>query len=272
VEILINTDKQAVRDYWERVSCGEELYLRDEGRQAYLEQARRRYELEPHIEQLAAFPSTQGQRVLEIGVGLGADHQRFAEAGAILCGIDLTERAVAHARRRLEFFGLASRLEQGDAENLTFDDASFDLVYSWGVIHHSPNTSRAVAEIHRVLKPGGTAKLMIYHKWSLVGYMLWVRYALLRLQPWMSLADIYSRYLESPGTKAYSVSRARRLFDAFSAVEIQTSLTHADLLESDVGQRHRGAFLSVARRIWPRALLRRFGNRHGLSMLICATK
>jgi hypothetical protein len=113
---------------------------------------------------------------------------------------------------------------------------------------------------------------MIYHTWSLVGYMLWVRYALLGLRPWMSLAAIYARYLESPGTKAYSVAGARRLFGAFSAVEIQTQLTHGDLLESAAGQRHRGAFLSLARRIWPRAALRRFAAGHGLFMLICATK
>lgn len=271
-ETLIHTEKKTVQDFWERASCGEELYLVDAGRQGYLEQARRRYELEPYIEQFAAFRSAKGQSVLEIGVGLGADHQRFAEAGADLSGIDLTERAVAHARRRLELFGLASVLTQGDAENLSFQDASFDLVYSWGVIHHSPNTPRAVAEIYRVLKPGGTAKIMIYHTWSLVGYMLWVRYALLGLRPWMTLTDIYARYLESPGTKAYSVSGARRLFAAFSAVEIQTLLTHGDLLESAAGQRHRGAFLSIARRIWPRTLLRRFGAGHGLFMLICAIK
>ena len=271
-ETLIRTDKQAVQDFWERASCGEELYLHDAGRQGYLKQARRRYELEPYIEQFAAFQRTKGQRVLEIGVGLGADHQRFAEAGADLCGIDLTERAVAHARRRLDLFGLASVLSRGDAENLSFADGSFDLVYSWGVIHHSPNTPRAVDEIYRVLKPRGTARIMIYHTWSLVGYMLWVRYALLGLRPWMSLADIYARHLESPGTKAYSVSGARRLFAAFSAVEIQTQLTHGDLLESAAGQRHRGALLSLARRIWPRALLRRFGAGHGLFMLICATK
>ncbi len=271
-ETLRHADKKAVQDFWERASCGEELYLHDAGRQGYLEQARRRYELEPYIEQFAAFQSAHGQRVLEIGVGLGADHQRFAEAGAVLSGIDLTERAVAHARRRLELFGLASELKQGDAENLSFDDASFDLVYSWGVIHHSPNTPRAVGEIYRVLKARGVAKIMIYHTWSLVGYMLWVRYALLGLRPWMSLADIYARYLESPGTKAYSVAGARRLFAAFGDVEIQTLLTHGDLLESAAGQRHRGAFLSLARRIWPRALLRKFGAGHGLFMLICATK
>jgi SAM-dependent methyltransferase len=271
-ETLIHADKQAVQDFWERASCGEELYLHAAGRAGYLEQARQRYELEPYIERFAAFESARGQRVLEIGIGLGADHQRFAEAGADLTGIDLTERAVAHARRRLELFGLASQLKQGDAEQLSFDDASFDLVYSWGVIHHSPNTGRAVAEIYRVLKSGGTAKIMIYHTWSVVGYMLWVRYALLGLRPWMSLADIYARYLESPGTKAYSVAGARRLFAAFNTVEVQTVLTHGDLLESAAGQRHRGALLSLARRIWPRALLRRFAAGHGLFMLIRATK
>jgi SAM-dependent methyltransferase len=271
-EILIHADKQAVQDFWERASCGEELYLHAPGRAGYLEQARQRYELEPYIERFAAFETARGQRVLEIGVGLGADHQRFAEAGAQLAGIDLTERAVAHAQRRLELFGLASQLEQGDAEQLSFDDASFDLVYSWGVIHHSPNTARAVAEIFRVLKPGGRAKIMIYHTWSVVGYMLWVRYGLLRLRPWLSLGDIYARYLESPGTKAYSVAGARRLFAAFSAVEVQTVLTHGDLLESAAGQRHRGALLSLARRIWPRALLRRFAAGHGLFMLVRATK
>ena len=270
--MLIHADKKAVQDFWERASCGEELYLLDAGRQGYIDQARRRYELEPYIEQFAAFGSAKGQSVLEIGVGLGADHQKFAEAGAVLCGIDLTERAVAHARRRLELFGLVSVLRQGDAEHLSFEDASFDVVYSWGVIHHSPNTLRAVTEIFRVLKPGGTAKVMIYHKWSLVGYMLWGRYALLRLRPWITLADVYARYLESPGTKAYSVADARRLFASFSAVKIGTVLTHGDLLESVAGQRHRGAFLSIASRIWPRALLRRFGARHGLFMLITATK
>jgi ubiquinone/menaquinone biosynthesis C-methylase UbiE len=270
--MLIHADKREVQDFWERAACGEELYLRDAGRQGYIEQARRRYELEPYIEPFAAFGSAQGRRVLEIGVGLGADHQRFAEAGALLCGIDLTERAVAHARRRLELFGLASALAQGDAENLSFPDAVFDVVYTWGVIHHSPDTNRAVAEIHRVLKPGGIAKVMVYHRWSLVGYMLWVRYALLRLRPWITLNEIYANYLESPGTKAYSVSDARRWFADFSAVAIQTVLTHGDLLESVAGQRHRGALLSIARRLWPRALLRRFASRHGLFMLISATK
>lgn len=81
---------------------------------------------------------------------------------------------------------------------------------------------------------------MIYHKWSLVGLMLWIRYALLGLRPWRSLTEVYARYLESPGTKAYSVAEARALFADFKEVRIRTLLTHGDLLESGAGQRRRG--------------------------------
>jgi hypothetical protein len=86
------------------------------------------------------------------------------------------------------------------------------------------------------------------------------------------LTDIYARYLESPGTKAYSVAEARRLFSAFSKVRIETVLTHGDLLESGAGQRHQGWLLTLARKIWPRWLISRFFSNQGLFMLIQAQK
>jgi len=207
-----------------------------------------------------------------VGVGLGADHQKFAEAGADLFGIDLTERAVEHTRKRLATFGLTSHLAVGDAENLDFTDESFDRVYSWGVLHHSPDTPKAIAEVWRVLKHGGGASIMIYHKWSMIGLMLWLRYALLGLRPWLTLNQIYARYLESPGTKAYSTAEARRLFTAFGDVRISTPLGHGDLLQSDVGQRHRGLVLTLARKFWPRWFIRRYLPNAGLAMLIEARK
>lgn len=269
----MDSEKKAVEDFWDKASCGEDLYLQNQQRDGYIEHARRRYQLEPVIEEFAEFKSSAGKKVLEIGVGLGADHQRFAQAGARpLTGIDLTARAVMHTRRRLALFGLDSELSTGDAENLQYPSDTFDCVYSWGVLHHSPNTPKAISEVHRVLRPGGVAKIMIYHKWSLVGYMLWIRYALLRLRPWMTLTDVYARYLESPGTKAYSPGEARRMFAIFGGVQIRTCLTHGDLLESAAGQRHGGALLSLARAIWPRRLLRRYAASHGLFMLIRAVK
>lgn len=266
------SDKQAVHDFWEEASCGEELYLSGITRQNYLEQSHIRYCLEPYIASFAGFESFADKKVLEVGVGLGADHQKFAECGAILAGVDLTRRAILRTQHRFQQFNLTSFLQVADAENLPFKDQEFDLVYSWGVLHHSPNTGRALDEVCRVIKPGGFAKIMIYHTWSLVGFMLWIRYALLRLKPFTPLKEIYGQYLESPGTKAYTVEEARALFSKFDSVEIATVLTHGDLLTSSAGQRHQGLLLSMARKIWPRWFIRSFFPNCGLFILITARK
>lgn len=263
---------RAVATHWEAASCGEELYLQGSALDAYEYHASQRYRLEPCIVRFADFERHRGERVLEIGVGMGADHRRFAEAGADLAGIDLTDRAVQHVRRQFELAGLRSDLRTGSAEALDFASESFDLVYAWGVLHHTPDTLGAVREIHRVLRPGGEAKVMVYHKHSMVGYMLWLRYALARGKPRTSLAAIYAQHLESPGTKAYTVDQARFLFKDFEVIAAHTELTHADLLTSAVGQGHRGAALGLAQRIWPRRLIKRFFVTHGLFLLVHARK
>jgi ubiquinone/menaquinone biosynthesis C-methylase UbiE len=148
--------KKSVHDFWNEASCGENLYLSGSEKANYMAQSKSRYDLEGEmIFGLARFNESSGKKVLEIGVGLGADHQKFAEAGADLYGIDLTKRAVEHTKKRLYAFGLRSNLSVGDAENLDFPDEFFDLVYSWGVLHHTPDTPKAIAEVYRVLKTGG---------------------------------------------------------------------------------------------------------------------
>lgn len=265
--------KASVRDFWNQASCGEDLYMHGRDRlEQFNNQLRERYTLEPFIAPFADFPNTRGLKVLEIGVGLGADHQMFAQNGAVLSGCDLTERAIENTRQRLELFGLSSDLRVADAENLPYANDSFDLVYSWGVIHHSPDTPGAVKEIYRILRPGGKARVMIYHKHSFVGYMLWLRYAFLAMRPFTPLRKIYSAYLESPGTKAYTVDEARRLFSDFRSVTIETVLTHGDMLSSHAGQRHKGIILRIARKIWPRFFIQKFFPQHGLFMLIQAEK
>jgi ubiquinone/menaquinone biosynthesis C-methylase UbiE len=203
---------------------------------------------------------------------MGADHAEFCKAGAELTGIDLTQRAINITRERLTSYKLESTLICGDAENLPFQGNSFDLVYSWGVIHHTTDTRKAAQEILRVLKPGGEFRVMVYHKWSLVGLMLWLRYALLRLKPFCSLEKIYATYLESPGTKAYSRAEALQLFSGCSSVETSVVLTHGDLLESQAGQRHKGLALKIARALWPRWLFKLLCRNLGLFLLIKGRK
>lgn len=113
------------------------------------------------------FASLKGKRVLEIGCGSGFAVQLFAEAGADTTARDLTDWAIATTRARLAAFELEADVAQGDGEQLDFADASFDLVFSWGVIHHSSDMKRALAELVRVLKPGGQIVLMVYNRRSL---------------------------------------------------------------------------------------------------------
>lgn len=265
----MSTTKSDVHDFWQQASCGE-IYAEGSSVAEQLEaQARARYRLEPYLAPFARFSDGRDRDVLELGVGMGADHLEWARSRPrSLAGIDLTERAVEHTRRRLELSGMTSDLRVGDAERLPYPDASFDLVYSWGVLHHSPDTAQAVREVRRVLRPGGIARVMIYHKWSIVGLMLWTRYGLLARRPWTSLQEIYARHLESPGTKAYTVDEARTLFSGFREVDARSLLSFGDLLEGEVGQRHRGVTLTLARSLWPRRMLKRFASRYGLMLLV----
>lgn len=267
---VFDQDKLAVQEFWNRRSCGE-VYATGDTLAVQLEaQARARYELEPYIFEFARFDEGRGRDVLEIGVGMGADHLEWAkESPRSLTGIDLTPRAIELTRARLDTYGLTSSLECGDAECLPFPDESFDLVYSWGVLHHSPDTPRAVAEVYRVLRPGGVARVMIYHRWSITGYLLWLRYGMLSGR---GLSEVYARYLESPGTKAYTVAEAERLFEQFENVSARSQLSFGDLLRGAVGQRHDGMLLRVAKRLWPRAIIRRVLSRHGLMLLVDAEK
>lgn len=265
----MNTNKLDVKNFWEEASCGEDLYLNGFSLEDYKKHASARYKLEPNILEIINGVDLNGKKCLEIGVGLGADHSELAKKGSILSGVDLTKRAINHTQRRLQLMGLKSNLNIGDAENLPFEKDSFDFVYSWGVIHHSPNTPKAVAEIFRILKPGGKARIMIYNKYSLIGLMLWLRFGLLSFK---SLNFVYDKFLESPGTKAYSYDEARKLFSSFVIEKISSPLTHADLLDSEVGQRHRGMLLSLVRKAWPRWLFKTFLPNNGLFLILHLTK
>jgi ubiquinone/menaquinone biosynthesis C-methylase UbiE len=226
-------EKRRVQEFWEAGPCGAKLVADDVERgsaEFYAELEAERYRLEPFIPGFAEFDRWLGKDVLEVGVGLGSDFVRFARAGARLHGIDLTEAAVALVRRRLELEGLSAEVTVADAEALPFADESFDLVYSWGVLHHTPDTQRALREVRRVLRPGGEARVMLYARRSWVGLGLWLRHALARGRPWHSLSHVIARHMESPGTKAYTPRELERLFrDAgFASVETVRFLTPYD--------------------------------------------
>jgi SAM-dependent methyltransferase len=214
--------KDEVRTFWEEGPCGAEHGVAEEGTPEFFAQvAATRDALEPFIGQYAEFESSRGKRVLEIGVGVGSDFIRFVRAGALATGVDLTEHSIELVRRRLELEGLTADLRQADAERLPFPDGSFDVVYSWGVLHHTPDSDRAIAEAQRVVAPGGRLCVMLYARHSWLAFGLWARHALLKGRPWRTLHDVIGSHMESIGTRAYTRAELTERFRGLEDLRVE---------------------------------------------------
>jgi ubiquinone/menaquinone biosynthesis C-methylase UbiE len=229
-ETTLLNDK--VRGYWESEPCGTSPEIVGEFQpftRAWFDRVEEhRYSVEPYIHSVAQFTRHRGKMLLEVGVGAGTDHLQWARAGAICHGVDLTDAAIEATRKRLVEYGLESDLTRIDAECLPFEDSSFDVVYSWGVIHHSEHPERIIEEIRRVLKPGGRFIGMMYGRHSLVALRVWAKFGLAKGKPWMSLREGVWNHVESIGTKAYTPQELQLLFGTFSSVRTEPILTEYD--------------------------------------------
>jgi len=292
-----NNLKDRVRAFWQANPCGTKFADAPPGTPRFYELVEEhRYRKEWHIPQAAGFTSARGLDVLEIGCGLGTDGAQFARAGANYTGIDLTDAAIELARKRFELFNIPGKFKTADAERLDFADNSFDLVYSHGVLHHTPDTAGAVKEIYRVLRPGGRAVVMLYHRDSYnyrVNISLLRRAGahLLRWEPGISLVHRLTGepleslrqhatqlkkdqrgYLNSdeflsqntdgagnPLARVYSRAEALELFKDFAEVNLQTYF---------LNKRWIPLFGSVL----PRSLESKLASRWGWHLWIYATK
>ena len=223
--------KERVRRFWNDSPCGmKDVRDREEGSEEFFRALERnRYGRDGFVPQMVQFQRYSGRAVLEVGCGLGTDFIQFARAGAKGFAMDLSERSLALAANRLRTEGLSGFLSQGDAERVPFKDGTFDLVYSWGVLHHTPDTAAAARELVRVCKPGGEILVMLYHLRSLVAAQVWLRYGLLEGKPFSSPRRLIADHVESPGTKAFSIREALGLFSGVKELHAQAVVTRYDL-------------------------------------------
>ncbi len=229
----LQDEKQRARDQWGQDPCGH-VYAREEefgSREFFDRVERHRYEeYAPWMADVMGFNEFRGARLLEIGCGMGTDLLQFARGGARCTGVDLTPRSVEITRHRFRLYDMPGDFLITDGERLPFADESFDVVYSNGVLHHTPDTAGAIREVHRVLRPGGTAKVMLYHRNSL-GYWgeLFLRRGVLggEFLRGHSMKDVLSRWVEysehdsRPLVKVYSRREAHELFRMFREVKTE---------------------------------------------------
>ena len=177
-----------------------------------------------------------GCQVLEVGCGMGAMAMNWAMAGARVTAVDLNPVAVAMTRRRFELFNLNGTIIEADGETLPFADGQFDFAYSWGVLHHTPGTRRAIAELIRVLKPGGGVGVMLYHRHSLL-YWYGIRYieGFLNMERlFLNARQLASRYTDGARQEGnpytWPVTQREAMEDMFALTED----VHIRVLGTDV--------------------------------------
>jgi ubiquinone/menaquinone biosynthesis C-methylase UbiE len=230
-----NNIKDQVKGFWNEKTCGTwEIDEKKFTRQYFQSIEEDRYSKQPEIFAFAQFTRFTGKKVLEVGIGAGTDFIQWARAGCEAYGIDLTEESIEHLKHRLKLEGLnAKEFKVADSESLPYKDDLFDLVYSWGVIHHTPDTQAALKELIRVCKPGGKCKIMIYHRRSLLAYFFWLRHTILKGKIGRSVKWALYNHMESIGTKAYTKQEVLKMLadQPVKNIIIKPVLSYYDRLE-----------------------------------------
>ena len=215
-----------VAAYWNARPCNIGHSPKPIGTREYFDEVEsRKYFVEPHIPKFAEFDRWRGRRVLEIGCGIGTDTMNFARHGALITAVDISRHSVEIARQRADVYGLGHRIQfyAGDAERLSdfVPVEAYDLVYSFGVIHHTPRPTHVIAQIKRYVRSGSTLKVMVYHRRSLKVLGILLRHGHGRFS---SLEKIVARHSEAqtgcPVAYTYLPRRMPGFLDGFRIKEM----------------------------------------------------
>lgn len=215
-----------VRSYWNARPCNIRHSTKPVGTREYFDEVEiRKYFVEPHIPMFAQFERWKGKKVLEIGCGIGTDTMNFARAGARVTAVDLSDESLQVARKRAEVYGLQDRITfiQANAERLSeyVPIETYDLVYSFGVIHHTPHPASVIREIRKYMGPQSEFKIMVYNRYS--WKVLWILLNYGKGAFW-KLDELVAKYSEAqtgcPVTYTYSRKSVKELLQGFTITKI----------------------------------------------------
>ena len=219
-----------IKNYWETRTPGIKHSDDEPGTIGFLDELEhKRYTRHyAYLLEAAEFDQYKGKDVLEIGCGMGIDLLQYAKAGANVTGIDLTGKAIQNSKSHFAHRNMHGTFHTMNTEKLEFPDNTFDLVYSFGVLHHTQNTQKAIDEIYRVLKPGGKAIIMLYHKGFRYFFKIHLYYGIFKGEYLKyGIKDLVNQrteeFFHSPITRVYSKKAAKALFSRFSVIESANS-------------------------------------------------
>ena len=228
-----------VSDYWNKHPLHSLEFSGDRNSKQYFDLIDQQRWSENELWAKATFydlPGDAGTKLLDAGCGVGVFTRFYAYRGFQVTALDLTEAAVQLTKKSLALNDLKAEVQQGSVENLPFDENFFDYIVSNGVIHHTPDTEKAIKEFHRVLKPGGKASVAIYHKNWLVRYPFWPitrsmvprflkpmpgREKILDVKSPDQFVKIYDGN-DTPIAKAYAKGDAHALFSSFTVLKMES--------------------------------------------------
>ena len=219
------TTVEQVRTYWDSRPCNLRHSPRPPGSREYFDEVEaRKYFVEPHIPEFAQFERWRDKDVLEVGCGVGTDSVSFARNGARLDVVELSPESLALTKKRFEVFGLNANFTNGNAEEIAQllpPEKKYDLIYSFGVIHHTPHPERVLAGLKARLKPDGELRIMLYSRYC--WKVLWIVLTRWWREP-MSISRLVARYSEAqtgcPVTYIYSARQIRELLKDFDVVSV----------------------------------------------------
>lgn len=199
---------ERIRSYWNEHIHDLEIATHPVGtREFFRELADYRFDKLAYLPKVVDFDAYKGKVLLEVGCGIGIDLARFAKGGAQVTGVDVSDVAIRLAGNHFMGEGLDGIFRVMDGERLDFGDGSFDVVYAHGVLQYTPSPKTMIREIHRVLKSGGEAILMVYNRYSWLNLM-------------SSLFKVKLEHEDAPVLRKYSIGEFRRMLRPFSKVEI----------------------------------------------------
>ncbi|MFC0271935.1 class I SAM-dependent methyltransferase [Metabacillus herbersteinensis] len=220
-----NKNIDEVRSYWNARPCNIRHSIKEIGTKDYFNEVEaRKYFVEPHIPLFAEFDKWRGKKVLEIGCGIGTDTINFARAGAKVTAVDLSENSLELARKRADVFGYDVNFYHANAEELSksVPIEEYDLVYSFGVIHHTPQPDKAIAEIRKYMGKDSQFKIMVYNRnsWKVLWILLtYGKFQFSKLDEWV--ANYSEAQTGCPVTYSYTKKSIQSLLKGFDIQDLR---------------------------------------------------